>query len=419
MRKQIFVLVAIFAVTIGLTASGEAKSIEEILKEKGVITVEEYQEVVKQKPNATYVPGKGFAAESADGNYKLHIGGYAQLLYKYTDIDNQASNDKSDFNIRRFKLQISGNVVSKNFGYKFQSDMKSGFTTEDAFINYKFAAPLTIQFGQFKPAQARQELTSAAKQLFPERSLANDTFNLGRDLGVQAAGSFADKIVEYRLGLFNGNGPNTVNPDDRHMVTGRLDLNPLGAYAMDEAGWTSDKPRLNIGGSFAWNKVGASDVGNKFSTDNDVMDVALNLDKYATAPLTSANFTTAYGSDLTWLLWTANVNAAWMGATLAGEYYALSADPSLGSDWDADGYYVQAGYQVIPQTLELAARYSAVESTDAQASATFDKSETQFGVNYYFAKHTAKVQGDYTLVEDDLNVNKDDQVVRLQAQFYY
>ncbi|ALC15858.1 phosphate-selective porin [Desulfuromonas soudanensis] len=415
MRKKIFLSMALLTVSVGLTAQGEAKSIEEILKEKGVITVEEYQEAVTQKPDVAYVPGKGFTAATADGKYKLHIGGYAQLLYKYTDVDSNAADDKSDFNIRRFKLQIAGNVVSKDFGYKFQGDMKNGFTTEDAFINYKFAAPLTVQVGQFKPAQARQELTSAAKQLFPERSLANDTFNLGRDLGVQAAGSFAGKIVEYRLGLFNGNGPNTANPDDRHMVTGRLDLNPLGAYAMDEAGWTSDKPLLNIGGSFAWNKIGGGDVGSGFSKDNDVMDVALNLDDAATA----AAFTANYGSDLTWLLWTANVNAAWMGATLAGEYYALNADPSLGSDWDADGYYVQAGYQVIPQTLELAARYSAVESTDTQASAKFDKAETQFGVNYYFAKHAAKVQADYTLVSDDWNADKDDNIVRLQAQFYY
>jgi phosphate-selective porin len=406
---------ALLTVSVGLTANAEAKSIEEILKEKGVITVEEYQEAVQQKPNVAYVPGAGFTAATADGKYKLQIGGYGQLLYRYTDFDGSAADDRSDFDIRRFKLILKGNVVDKNFGYKFSGDVSSGFRTEDVFINYKFGAPLTVQLGQFKPPQARQELTSAAKLLFPERSLANDTFNLGRDQGIQAAGSFAGKIVEYRLGLFNGNGPNTVNPDDRHMVTGRLDLNPLGAYAMDEAGWTSTKPLLNLGGSFAWNKIGASDVGTKFSVDNDVMDVALNLDDAATATAFTAN----YGSDLTWLLWTANVNAAWMGATLAGEYYNLNADPSLGSDWDADGYYVQAGYQVIPRTLEVAARYSAVESTDANASATFDKTETQFGVNYYFAKHNAKLQGDYTLVEDDLNVEKDDQVIRLQAQFYY
>lgn len=420
MKKQIVLLAAVLSASIGFARSGEAKSIEEILKDKGVITAEEYQEALKQKPNAAYVPGKGFTAATADGNYKLQIGGYGQLIYRYTDFDSNAADDKSDFDIRRFKLVLKGNVVDKNFGYKFSGDISSGFRTEDVILNYKFGAPLTVQVGQFKPPQARQELTSAAKQLFPERSLANDTFNLGRDQGIQAAGSFADKLVEYRLGLFNGNGPNIGNPDNRHMATGRLDLNPLGAYAMDEAGWAGDKPLVNVGGSFAWNKVGANDVGSKFGTDNDVMDVALNLDQDAFQGTTGpANFNAAYGSDLTWLLWTANANATWMGATVAGEYYHLNADPDQGDDWDADGYYVQAGYQVIPKTLEIAARYSAIKSDDDNASAAFDKDETQFGVNYYFARHNAKVQADYTMVNDDLKKDSDDNIVRLQAQFYY
>jgi phosphate-selective porin len=399
---------------VGLTSETvQARSLEEILKDKGVITAEDYAEA-KKFSLVNYTPGKGLTAASADGKSSLNIGGYAQLIYRFTDFDARGSDSKSDFDIRRFKLVLKGTLLDPKFGYRFQGDVSSGFTTEDAFINYKFAEPLTVQVGQFKPAQARQELTSAGQQLFPERSLANDTFNLGRDQGIQTAGSFAGKLVDYRLGLFNGNGPNTGNTDDNHMLAGRIDLNPLGAYRMDEAGWPSDKPLLNIGGSFAWEKIEATDVGSGFDRDNDVMDVALNLDS-----LTAATFTTANGKDLTWLLWTANLNATWMGASFAGEYYSLNADPALGAEWDADGYYLQAGYQVIPQKLELGVRYSAIESTDTNASAKFDKNETQVGVNYYFAKHDLKLQSDVTLVEDNLAANRDDTVVRLQAQFYY
>jgi len=395
------------------TDQAQARTLEEILKDKGVITAEDYAEANKGA-QVVYTPGKGLTATSADGSSKLKIGGYAQLIYRYTDFDDSAKDPRSDFDIRRFKLQIQGNVFSKNFGYKFQGDLKDGFVTEDAYLKYKFAPELTLQVGQFKPAQARQELTSASRQLFPERSLANDTFNLGRDQGLQAAGSFADKLVEYRLGINNGNGPNTSNVDGQHMFTGRIDVNPLGATKMDEAGWPGDKPLVNVGGSFAWEEVTGSDVGSNFSRDNDVMDVALGLDA-----LDAATFTATYGSDLTWLLWTANLNATWMGATFAAEYYNLNADPALGGDWDAEGYYVQAGYQVIPKKLELGVRYAAIESTDANASASFDKSETQLGANYYFAKHSLKLQSDITLVEDELAADKDDAIFRLQAQFSY
>lgn len=274
----------------------EARTLEEILKDKGVITAEDYAEASKSSL-VSYKPGKGITATSADGQSTLKIGGWAQLIYRYTDKDDPPRDNISDFDIRRFKLVFQGNLLSKNFGYKFQGDVSSGFRTEDAFVNYKFAAPLTLQAGQFKPPQARQELTSAARQLFAERSLANDTFNLGRDQGLQASGNLADKRLEYRFGIFNGNGPNISNPDDNHMVAGRIDINPLGAVPFDEAGWTDDKPKLNLGASFAWEKISASDVGSGFDKDNDVMDVALNLDG-----LTATTFAAAFGNDLSWLL---------------------------------------------------------------------------------------------------------------------
>jgi phosphate-selective porin len=391
----------------------QARILEDILKDKGVITAEDYAEA-KKSTLVEYKPGKGLTATSSDGTSRLHIGGYAQLLYRFTKTDDPAKDNIADFNNRRFKLVVDGNVFSKNFGYKLQGDVSNGFRSEDVYINYKVAAPFIVQVGQFKPPQARQELTGAGKQLFPERSLANDTFNLGRDQGLQVSGSLADKLVDYRIGLFNGNGPNVANPDDNTMVAARIDINPLGSYKMDEAGWTSNKPLLNIGASVAREKVSGGDAGTKFSTDNDVMDVALELDK-----LTAATFTSTYGDDLTWQLWTANANATWLGVTLAGEYYHLNANPQLGADWHAYGYYLQAGYQLIPKTLELALRYSTVESTDANASAKFDKVQKQFGVNYYFAQHNLKLQSDVTLVNDDLSVNKDDTIVRVQAQFYY
>jgi phosphate-selective porin len=391
----------------------QARTVEEILKDKGVISAEEYNEAAKDEL-VFYTPGKGLTATSADGSSMMKIGGYGQLIYRYTDYDASATDEKSDFDIRRFKIQVQGYLFSKNFGYKLQGDVSSGWRTEDVFIKYKFNPALILQAGQFKPAQARQELTSASRLLFPERSLANDTFNLGRDQGLQAGGDFAGKMVQYRLGISNGNGPNTGNIDTHHMLTGRVDINPFGAYKMDEAGWTSDKFQLNIGGSVAREKVTDADVGTAFDTDNDVMDKALDLDS-----LNAASFTAAYGSDLTWMLWTANLNATWMGASFAGEFYHLNADPDLGTDWDADGYYVQAGYQLIPKKLELGLRYSKIDSTDTNASEKFDKSELQFGANYYFVNHNLKLQSDVTLVNDDLTADNDDVIYRLQAQFTY
>ncbi len=406
-------LCASFIFGIGCTA--DARSLEEILKEKGVITEEDYKEAIKKNDLAYYEPGKGITVQSRDGKYKAQVGGRLQARYTFEDFDQGGADDSSNFTIRRMKVWLQGNVFSKNLKYKWQHNFGGGNQVlEDAYVSYTFLEPLALTLGQYKPPQGRQELTSSGSQLFVDRSLANETFNLGYDIGTMASGQFADHLVEYSVGVFNGNGVNKSNRGNDHMVSGRIDFNPLGQFKMDEAAWAEEKLLLNIGASYAWEKMTAADAGGNIDTANDVLDVALNLDG-----LNAATFAAAFGDELEWDVWTANLHAKWLGAAFAAEYYSLNAEPDFGSDWDADGYYVQAGYQVIPKTLELAVRYSEIESTDTGAAVQFDKSETQFGINYYLAKHNAKLQADYTTVGDDLNDNRDDNIFRLQAQVIF
>ena len=414
MKKML--AIALFAsFMFGSGSNAAAKSLEEILKEKGIISEEDYKEATQKNDLAYYEPGKGITVESRDGKYKAHVGGRLQARYTFTDFDQQGADDVSDFTIRRMKVWLQGHVFSKNLKYKWQHNFGGGNQVlEDAYLSYTFREPLSLTLGQFKPPQGRQELTSSGSQLFVDRSLANETFNLGYDIGTMADGHFANHLVEYMVGVFNGNGVNKSNKGNDHLVSGRIDLNPLGQFKMDEAAWPEEKPLLNLGASYAWEKMTAADAGSSIDTANDVLDVALNLDG-----LNAATFAAAFGNELEWDVWTANLHAKWLGAALAAEYYSLNAEPDLGDDWDADGYYVQAGYQVIPKTLELAVRYSEIDSTDTNAAVRFDKSETQFGINYYLAKHNAKLQADYTAVSDDLNDDRDDDLFRLQAQVIF
>ena len=54
-----------------------AKTLEDVLKEKGVITEADYKEVTKSKP-FDYKLGKGFTFTSPDEKFKLTIGGRLQ-----------------------------------------------------------------------------------------------------------------------------------------------------------------------------------------------------------------------------------------------------------------------------------------------------------------------------------------------------
>lgn len=408
MKRMLTIALLAATVTAGAAGKADAKSLEEILKDKGVITEADYQSATKNNDLAYYKPGRGITVESRDGKFTSHIGG--RLQARYTFLNEDLGQNESSFTIRRMKIWLQGNVFSKNLSYKYQQNLNE---TEDAYLAYKFDDAFALQVGQAKAPQGRQELTSSGSQLFVDRSLANDTFNLGRDIGLTAEGQFMDHLVEYMAGIYNGNGPNQANPNTQHMLAARLDINPLGAFKMDEAGWPEDKPLLNIGTSYAMQTMKEDDMG-EIDSDNDLLDKALDIDNTS-----AANFTTAFGNELDWSVWTANLHAKWMGASFGGEYYMLNAEPAVGADWDADGYYVQAGYQILPQTLELALRYSKIESTDTNAFEKFDRSEVQAGINYYFSKHNAKIQADYTTANDDLSANNDDSIFRVQAQLIF
>src|SRR3990172_9379932 len=66
--------------------AGFAKTLEEVLKEKGVITEADFKEVTGGKPLA-YQPGKGFTFTSPDARFQLSLGGRGQFFYIYLDRD--------------------------------------------------------------------------------------------------------------------------------------------------------------------------------------------------------------------------------------------------------------------------------------------------------------------------------------------
>lgn len=403
MKKMLSAAVLVLTAC-GFAAQAEAKTLEEILRDKGVITEEDYNESLKKNDLAYYRVGRGITLESRDGKNTAHIGGRLQARYTYIDVDAPDADNSSEFNIPRMRVSMRGNVFTKNLYYAWQNDFggSGGATLKDALVGYKFADSLSLQVGQFKAPTSRQQLTSSGSQMFVDRSLADETFNLGRDRGVMTKGSFADDMVEYMAGVFNGNGENRGNPNDDHMFAVRVDVNPLGKFSMDEPSFNEKKPLLNIGASFATQTMQQGESVNSRLTTRVVHVEAIPVD-----------------TDLDWWTATANIHFKYLGLSAAAEYYLANVDPQVGSEYDADGYYAQVGYQIIPETVELAARYSAIDSTDAGALRAFDQNQIQVGANYYFKKHNAKLTADFTSHQDDARANRDDNIVRLQAQVIF
>src|SRR5512146_3509662 len=102
MKRLVFA--AGFLAVLLMCQAGWSKTLEEVLKEKGVITEADLKEITVTGLSA-YQLGKGFTFTSPDRRVQLSLGGRGQFQYQYLDRDdaNGPAQDTSVWRIRRFK----------------------------------------------------------------------------------------------------------------------------------------------------------------------------------------------------------------------------------------------------------------------------------------------------------------------------
>jgi phosphate-selective porin OprO/OprP len=401
-----------------------AKTLEDVLKEKGVITEEDYKEVTKVKP-IDYKLGKGFTFTSQDERFQLSLGGRMQFRYTFFDYDkdNNAKNDTSQFDAKRVRLWAQGYAYSKNLTYNLEfdpraygSDNKKGLI--NAYMDYKIVDEAQFRVGQFKDSFGRQEVISDGALEFVDRSPVADAFKHGYDIGAMLYGKIAGGLVTYNTGVFGGAGQTNTRDSNDNAFYARVAVNPLGDMAYTEGDLdVSQKPLFSIGANYLNNTFNKTTSGTTASFDS----TASNVSSSGWLP-PSTSFGNArdkielfsYGGDLAF---------KWMGFSLQGEYLLGEAEARHGNQKQrAQGYYAQAGYVIIPKTLEVAFRYSYLDKNrDADNNLI---TETIGAVSYYFDKHNLKIQGDVGNIHNQKTVSGsheqfDDMQYRLQAQIIF
>lgn len=366
----------------------------------------------------TYAPGQGFTFQTADDSFKLSLGGRVQVQYAYSGVDNQPerigfTQDTSTFRIRRAYTWLKGNAFTKDLTYMVQADLSGSPQLLEAFLNYRLMDELQVEAGQDIVQFTRQERNSSATLQIVERSIAVDYYKPSYDTGVMVWGKIAGGLVYYNVGAFNGQGQDQLRTTPNAALNFRAVVNPLGdmPYAESDVDFTAS-PKLSIGASYFMNKL-------VYGQGADAL-TGSNYQKGFLKPLTGLPGSDASGVALlqdTAKVGMLGVDAAfkWMGIFAQGEYFLASAEADktvngpayAGPLGDAggkrklksSGYYVQAGYTVLPRTLEVAARYSAYDpNTSSWTSATDtstkhdQRTEISGAVNYYFAKHNLKLQ---------------------------
>ncbi len=318
-------------------------------------------------------------------NAELTLSNRVQVRFTEQDPDNGDS--KGSFRIRRAKTKFEGWIYSKNLKYELQLNWPgSGSALEDANLNWDVKGDKSFQIkaGQFKAPFGRQELTSSGSQQFVDRTAVSNEFAKGRDIGIQFHGQPLGGKLDWRVGVFNGAGINvSSNDNDAYQYTARLGWQPLGDVKYSEGDFeSSDKPLFGLGVNWNSNDKHGATTGDDIDQEIVGLDFAFKF----------------------------------KGFSLTGEYFDAENDRETGTDFDNEGFYIQAGYFFVPKKFETALRYSVLDPNSAVSNN--DRTETGIGFSYYFNKHSHKLQADYRILENDAT-NVEDKEIRLQYQFIF
>lgn len=304
-------------------------------------------------------------------NAELSLSNRVQI--RWTQEMPEVGDDVGSFRIRRAKTKFEGWAYTKNLTYELQLNWPdTANPLEDAAVNYDFTKgkkTFMLKAGQYKVPFGRQELTSSGSQEFVDRSIVSARFARGRDIGVQLWGNPLGNKVDWRVGIFNGNGRTTSrNDNDKYQYNARLTFQPFGDVKYSETDFESvDKPLFAIAGQWESNErpTAASGSTPAFTTDKEIV-----------------------GADAVF---------KYKGLFLYGEWFDASNERSAGlSDFDDDGVVLQAGY-LFNKKAEVALRLAEVDPNTDRDNDEQEERGAVFG--YYFNKHAHKIQADYRQLE--------------------
>ena len=301
----------------------------------------------------------------------------------------RAGDSKGSFRIRRAKLKFEGWAFKNWLQYEVQTNWPGISSAnlanylEDANINWdvtKGKKTFMIKFGQYKVPFGLQELTSSGSQQFVDRSLVSNAYFRGRDTGLTVWGVLGANKFEYRAGIFNGNGlTRSTNDNDKFQMNARVTFQPNGVSAL---------------GTYSGAHQSESDFESK-GLGKPIFTISAAVEQNDLA-----NVATDLKTNIKSTLYEVDTMFKHKGFSATGAYIWGERQPQITSpSFDTQGYYMQAGFLLKPETWEIAARYG---QQDPNKSISNDKiTEIRGGLNYFYARHVLKVQADFGQVKTE------------------
>jgi hypothetical protein len=357
-------------------------------------------------------------------NAYLEISNRLQVRYTHEVPDDTvrlpgtaASGDaKGSFRVRRAKFKLEGWFWMPALTYELQLNWpdvgtatRPGNMLEDAVLGWDLTGTgrFRVLAGQFKAPFGRQEMTSSGNHSLIDRALVSNEYARGREAGVAVQGVLGNNRVEYRAGLFNGNGrTQAANDNDSFQYNARLMWQPNGSQTLVQRAW--------VGGALY-------SEGDFESTTVPLYALAVNVDYHdlwrTTASPASNLRSTTVGIDGVF---------KYRGFFATSEYFWRKREreqllAGSATTFSAPGYYVQLSHMLdSPRTWEAAFRYGRRDANDTVGDD--DVSEIRVGISHYARRHALKLQADFGRVVAGLGPERGRQrahELRIQTQFIF
>ena len=209
------------------------------------------------------------------------VSGFVQGMYEWHDAEGEHTTDISSFSVRRARFTITGDLYKGKAGkidYRFYFDLvripKNPIL--DMWIKYQPCKEFGVQFGQFKNPITFEASISPSKYDFIDFSYvvqnlakmgSGDVAGLNvtaRDAGFMFLGGFLHRngysLINYHIGVVNGNGINEKDNNKSKDVFGKLTIKPSKDFALaayyqwGEADLAKFFSEEQIKGEYGWNK---------------------------------------------------------------------------------------------------------------------------------------------------------------------
>ncbi|HSN99296.1 MAG TPA: hypothetical protein VLS89_13465, partial [Candidatus Nanopelagicales bacterium] len=251
----------------------------------------------------------------------------------------------------------------------------------DLEITWQPIPEIGLKVGQFLTPFSRAYFTPLPLLQFQDFSRVNERFRAGRDTGAMLLGSAGKGRLEYYAGAFNGNGIDRGGNDDTSLMgIARIAVNPVRQMPYDET------PSLRGPVPFGI-ELGVNGIADRAHPTREEPD-----------PTTGEPVTVELPAE-TRLTVGADIAVAWGGFTFLTEGYTRLIRPEEGDQKRGFGAYAQAGYFVIPQRLELAARAGWMNPVTSKPDDEERSVEAQ--VNGYVVGNHLKMGARYQLLHLD------------------